>query len=163
MAITLATGTAQALAMPTHTPLAPNVGSFSYSKDDPGESILTNIATALDQPNTIRYSVSSVADVFKNAPIAPLGDQRRDGSSLLVQLQEAWKVYDGADTSVQPYYLPVSAHFVLKIPTDALITGAVVQDLLLRLLGACGRAAAMDLDDSINPLLHGITNLGLSS
>lgn len=163
MAITLATGTAQALATPTHQPLAPNVGSFKYSKDDPGESILMNVAGALDQPNSIRYGVTRIADVFKGSPAAPVAGQRVDGNSFLVQLAETWKVYDGADTSVQPYYLPVSAHMVLKLPVDALVTGALVETLLLRLLGAIQRNATDDLDVALTPLLHGITNLGLSA
>lgn len=162
MAITLATGTAQALATPTHQPLAPDAGAFAYSKDDPGESVLMNIEAALDQPNSIRYAVSKVADVFKGTPATPNQGQRVDGNSHLVQLNEVWKAYDDADTSVVAEYLPVSAHLVLKLPTHALITGALVETLLLRLLGAVQRNATDDLDVALAPLLHGITNLGLS-
>lgn len=163
MAITLATGTAQALATPTHTPLAPDVGDFAYSKDDPGESILTNVAAPLDQPNSIRYAVTRVADMFKGTPVTAQAGQRTDGNSYLIQLNEVWKEYDSADSSVVPYYHPISAHIVLKLPTNALVTGAVVETLLLRLLGAIQRNATDDLDVALEPLLHGITNLGLSA
>lgn len=159
MAITLATGTGQALSVPTLTPKAPSLATYAYSKDVPGEAIYTNVVGALDQPNSLRHGVTSVADVFRNTPVTANADQRRDGLSLLTQVNEVWKVYDNADNSVLPYYLPVSAHVVLKLPTDANITAAIVRDLMLRLIGSPCRNGTDAYDVAIGPWVHGITRL----
>lgn len=160
MAISLVTGSAQGLDLTaTQTLLIPNLDAFSYSKDDPGESVFTSVSAALDQPNAIRHAVSSVADVFKNTPVVPEVGQRVDGLSVLTQVTEVWKVYDATDASVKPYYLPVSAHFVLRFPNDALVVPQRIWDLTLRLLGATCRAAADDPVDQMSKLMHGITRL----
>lgn len=159
MAIVLATGTQQTVSATALNPLAPVVASYLAQKDDPGETIYSNIVTALDQPNKLRFSVSPVADVFKNAEATALAGQRVDGLNILCQVTEVWKVYDGADNSVIPYYLPVSAHQVLKIPIDANVTDAAVAALMARLTGATLHGTVLTLTGGIGPLMHGVTRL----
>lgn len=160
MAIAMATGTGQAIASTVDfVPTQPTLASYAYSKDEPGEAVYSNIAGALDQPNTIRYAVASIADVFKNSPVAPITDQPVDGLSILVQVNEVWKVADSANTSFVPYYLPVSAHMVLKVPTDEYVTAAAVVSLVARLAGAPMRAAGDNMSVALGQLLHGVTRL----
>jgi len=155
MALSLATGSAQSSNCSTQTPLYPATGSYAFAKDDPGEAIMSNTAGALDQPNTVRYAVSNVADVFKNASLSPSAGQRVDGLSILVQVNEVWKIDDAAD-SLAPIYFPASAHMVLKVPNDALVTSSVLSSLVLRLVGAPFRNGTDTLAVAYNPLLHSI-------
>lgn len=156
MALSLATGSAQGSNCATQTPLYPTTGSYAFAQDDPGEAIYANVAGALDQPNKILFKASAIPDMFKSVPLTPAVGQRVDGLSLLVQVQETWKIDDAAD-AVAPIYFPVSAHTVLRIPTDALVTPAVVASMLLRLWGAPFRNGTDTLATAITSLVHGIT------
>lgn len=160
MAIAMATGTGQAVAATVDwVPLQPTIVSYDYSKDEPGETIYTNIAGALDQPNTIRCAAAPIADIFRGAPVDPITDQTVDGLSILVQVNEAWKVNDSANTSFVPYYLPVSAHMVLKVPVNEYVTAAAVVGLITRLAGAPMRAAGDNMSVAISKLLRGVVRL----
>lgn len=159
MAITLDTGDSQANAAVAAAPLHLDADAFKLLKDDPGECQLANVAGTLDQPNTIRYSVQPIADIFNAAPIDPDADQRRDGHSYLIQVNETWKKYDAADTSVTPVYFPASAHMVLKLPVDALVTADVAKLLVRRLLGALTMSATDSIEDGLGPLLVGVTHV----
>lgn len=155
MALSLVTGSAQTANCATTVPLYPATVSFAFAKDDPGEAVYQNVDAALDQPNSIRYAVTTVSNLFKGTPLTPTSGQRVDGLSMLVQVMETWKIDDAAD-ALAPYYFPVSAHMVLKVPNDALVTSAVVGPLVRRLLGAVYRNGTDSIDAAINPLLHGI-------
>jgi len=159
MAITLVTGTGQALAIPTQVGVAPSLATFAYSKDEPGESIYTNTLAALDQPNQLRFAASAVADAFKNTGVTPGSRQRKDGMSYLWQVQEVWKVSDPADAAFEPIYLPVSAHVVLKWPLDSYVNANGLRNLVLRLLGAPCRNGTDAYDVALAPVLHGITRI----
>lgn len=137
----------------------PGPSDIVLSKDDPGETIFARIGQGLDQPMTSRVSYQSVADVFKGSPLQAASGQRVDGCSILFQLNEAWKVYDSGDASVEPYYIPASAHIVMKIPTDALVTPAVVKAFIGRLVASIARDSADDFEDAIEPILYGSTHL----
>lgn len=156
MALSLATGSAQGSNCATQTPLYPTTGSYLVSKDEPGETIYTNVVGAIDQVNSIRIAANTVANVFKGVPLEPAAGQRTDGLSALVQVRETWKIDDAADT-LAPLYFPASAHMVLTVPTDALVTPAVLSSLILRLFGAPFRNGTDSLATAITSLLHGIT------
>jgi hypothetical protein len=157
MSLSLTIGTGQTSESTLdRTPAYPAVGDWIHSKDDPGESILVYAAGDLTQPNSIRHAVSSVADVFKGTGVAPIAGQRTEGLSILTQVIETWKV---SGDGITPYYLPVSAHYVLKIPVDGLVTGTVAAALLDRLIGASARSGADAVDVGLSQLLHGVTHL----
>lgn len=156
MAITVETGTGQTSSGTALTPLAPAPGGYGFTVDDPGQSVAKNVINALDQPNTLRVSVSNVADVFKGSDAAAVAGQRTDGLSALVQITETWKVTDTVTGAV--YYLPISAHFVLKVPIDANITGAALEALVARLVGAVDRGT-VTMDDVLDQIIHGVTHL----
>lgn len=156
MALALSTGTAQTSAGASLTPLYRPAASYVCSRDVPGEALFVNSAGALDQPNTVRFAVQTISDLFKGSDLTPSEYQTRSGLSMLAQVAEVWKVDDAADALASLYY-PASAHIVVKVPNDALVTSTVVADLVRRLLGA----VLLDNDDTLaqgwNNLLHSIT------
>lgn len=162
MAVSLTTGTAQTDNGAAPVPLYLDVPSDDYieKSDRPGETIYTNANALLDQPNTVRFSVADVANVFtgndqissQNAGGVPTG-----GLSILYQVNECWKFDDAAD-EVAPLYYPASVHTVVRVPKHALVTSAVASSLVLRGLGAILR----DADDTpaigLARLLQGVTS-----
>lgn len=156
MALSLVTGTLQTNSGATTTPKGPAASSYAFAKDDPGEAILRCIAGNLDQPSTIRYGWTKVNDVFRNAAIDADPEQRRDGFQTLMQVNEVWKVYDSGDSSVTPYYLPVSGHLVLKLPVDALVDMSAVVAFATRVIGSCHRGTTQSWSDALTPLVNGV-------
>lgn len=156
MALSLSTGSAQTSVGATLTPLYRPAASYVCSRDVPGESIFANSAAALDQPNTVRFAVNTVADMFKGSDLNVVENQVKSGLSMLAQVTEVWKVDDAADALASLYY-PASAHMVIRVPNDALVTSTVVADFVRRLLGT----VLLDSDDTLaqgwNNLLHQIT------
>jgi len=157
MSTSLATGTGQTLSVTTLTPVAPAVGLWTPQVLEAGNTVIKNTNGALDQPNTIRYSISPVADMFKNADCRAMPDQRTDGINLLVQVNEVWKVTESL--TGEYYYLPVSAHCVLKLPADVAVTATQVAALATRLAGATYRGASEAATVGWGVLLHGVTRL----
>jgi hypothetical protein len=56
------------------------------------------------------------------------------GFSVVVQLTNVGRVTESLDGSV--YDIPFSTHLVIKAPNDALVTKAVIEDQLQRMLSA---------------------------
>lgn len=159
MALTLSNGSGQQTQVTSsNPPLMPTVGNYAETLDSPGEAIFRFVTGALDQPNTIRFGYQVIPDIFRNSPIEPAVDQRRDGLSLLLQVNEVWKVDDAAD-SVAALYLPASCHTVVKLPIDALITSVTVSAFMRRCLGAAFTVEDDVLADAIAPLMAGVTSL----
>lgn len=157
MSVSLATGTMQnAQTAASRTIMTPAVAEAAYSIDDPGNAVIVNVAGALDQPNSIRYSVSPVADVFKQSPVNPGVGQNPAGVNILIQVNEVWKV---TDTDLGERLLPVSGHIVLKLPTDAQVTASAVGSLIDRVVGAVARDVDGTLETGLDFLLHGVTRI----
>lgn len=159
MAVALTTGTGQATNVPTQTPVMPDDGDYRLKTNGPNESLYVNTAGTLDQPNAVRHSVQEVADVFKSSGVKPDSGQGTEGLSLLTQVTETWKVADAADATVDPYYLPASAHLVVKVPKDVMVTPTIVAGLILRLFGALWADSTDTLSEAVEPVLHGVTAL----
>lgn len=157
MAIALVTGSGQTIdhvGSPV-TPLTSDAG-YVLSTDTPGMSILKNTAAPLDQPNTIKYSVTSVSDMFKNTDLTAIeGQQGVQGINYLVQVLESWAMRDGIADPVA--LLPVSAHVVLKLPLHSAVTAVAVHGLIQRLLGAIVGQGGANLADGLAPTIAGIT------
>jgi len=100
-----------------------------------GETKIVNITSANDRPESIRIAYSEVKDIYVNSGIdsgyyAP----SKKGFSLVTQITEVARVTESADGSV--YDLPLTAHLVIKAPNDALITAAVIETMLKRLMSS---------------------------
>lgn len=154
MALALTTGSFQTVSGPTRVPLTPAAASIGYSVDEPGKVVLTNVSASLLQPNSIRMEVTDVANIFTRSQATPLPGQRVDGVSILVEVNEVWCVADAGNTAVAPYYMPVKAHMVLRLPNDALVDSDAVASLVQRLEGAFQRSAAQTLAEGVNNPMH---------
>ena len=156
MSISVLTGSSQTTAGSAVTPLAPAAGSYGVAIDDPGQTVLVAVDGDLDTPNRIRYAVTNVADVFKGSDASPKSGQRVDGLSVLCQVTETWKVTESETGS--SYYLPMSAHLVIKLPIDANISSTDLAGLVARLVGTLDRGEK-GIADNIASLTRGVTHL----
>lgn len=161
MAITVSQGTNVTASTVALAQAFPTIGSYAYSQDVPGQSIFTNIANAVDQPNFIRTSVTEVADVFKKSSAVPVPGQSTAGVSVLNQLIETWKVADDGGGTFPPkaWYLPVNAYMVISMPIDVNITDAMMTALVARLAGASCRTAADTVGAQIRKIQRGLSRL----
>lgn len=110
----------------------PNFGAdFRVVSDEPNEVIITNMNAPVAYPEKFRTAVTDIADIYRNSGITNTQySVNRRGKNILVQLTETWTVTDTADTTYS-VALPVSCHFVIKVPEDP----AVTADDVLTLIG----------------------------
>lgn len=107
---------------------------FRVLVDDPDEAKVTNITSPLDAPEKFRFAHNDVVDVYKNTGIDPtMYYQSRRGTQILCQLTDVYKVTDDADAAYLAM-LPVEAHLVLRLPNNELITAAVANQVIGRML-----------------------------
>lgn len=157
MAITSATGVNYTNLTVSLAASFPTAASVAYSQDEPGQSILTNVTSAIDQPSSIRTSVQAVADVFKKANCNPVPGQILGGVDILTQLVEVWKMTDNVlGTS---WYLPVSARAVYTLPTDPNISALDLTTLVARLAGCSCRAVGDTIGAQLQRIQRGVTRL----
>lgn len=153
MALALTTGTFQTVSGVTRVPLTPAAASIGYSVDEPGKVRLTNVGASLLQPNSIRIEVADVSNIFSKTSVTPTVGQRVDGVSILVEVNEVWCVADAGNTATTPYYMPIKAHMVLRLPNDSFCDASAVAALIQRLVGALQRSSTQTLEEAvINPL-----------
>lgn len=104
---------------------------YAKTKDVAGEAIITNLTSPTDCPETLRFSTSAIADIYKNSGITPeFRSPSKRGFTLLCQNRAVYTVTDTLDPSYR-VDLPIEAHIVIKAPSDANITS----DMLVYLLG----------------------------
>jgi len=100
-----------------------------------GESKIVNTNSSNDRPEQIRIAYSSVNDVYKNSGIDPAHyAPSKKGFSLVSQITEVGRVTES--TTGESYDIPFSAHLVIKAANDELVTAAVIETLLKRLLSS---------------------------
>lgn len=106
---------------------------YRVKSQDAKSLILTNLTSPLDKPETFRVAVSDVTDIYKGAGIDPAqyGPSRK-GKSLLCGLNSVYSVTDSVTGVV--YDLPIKCHVVLTTPNDAVITPAMIEAFLGRML-----------------------------
>lgn len=109
---------------------------FARKEVSADEAVITNLTCPVDCPEKFRIAFSPVADVYKGTGIDPsLYTPTRRGISLLSQVTEVWTLYDDAISTFNAS-LPVSAHLVLKLPSNEKITVGMVQTLIGRLVSS---------------------------
>lgn len=105
---------------------------WKVKHDEPNQLIVTNLTSPISFPETFRFGCQEVADVYKGSKVdATLYGPSKRGVSILAQLNEVWTVNDSTDATYQ-VALPVSAHIVIKVPSNENITPAMIQTLLGR-------------------------------
>lgn len=128
---------------------------YTVTKNGTSEAVLSSITAPREATDTIRYATANVANVYSGAGVdASLYGPTRRGNSVLIQCNKFVKFTDSTDDA-KCFYLPVSAHLVLKVPRYEGITTAMVTDLLKSVVGACyDSSQATSPDARLNSLLR---------
>lgn len=106
---------------------------FRKKVDTSREVILINTTAPLDQPETIRFGFSEIADIYAKSGLNT--DQTpgtKKGVNVLAQINETLKVTDTTNAAFSQY-LPISAHLVIKVPQSGYITPDMIKTLINRL------------------------------
>lgn len=128
---------------------------FRVKKDEPSEAIITNLTSPINQPERLRIAHSDVADVYRNSGIDPtLYYPSKRGTQILVQLTDVFKVTDTEDASYEAH-LPISAHLVVKVPNNELITPDVVVAEIERLIAGLYETTGTTTESRIKSVLRG--------
>jgi len=112
-----------------------NFGSDFRIKSNTGsELVLVNLTSPVDRPEKFRFSFGEIANIYSGTEVDPsVYAPSKKGVSVLCQLTETISVTDAADPSYR-VDLPVSAHLVLKLPSNENLTSAMIQTLVARLV-----------------------------
>lgn len=120
---------------PTITIAAVNFGAdFRVEKESTKEATITNITSPIGLPEKFRYAVSTVPDIYAGTSVdraryAP----SKQGVSVLVQLTDTLSVVDSEDPTYS-VALPMSAHLVLKVPSNENISSEMIKSFIGRML-----------------------------
>lgn len=124
------------------------VPQLSYAKDysvrteRAEEVILTNTTSPLDQPETIRYAIQNVGNVYAGTPVAVESQSvTKRGVQLLIQLNDILRVTPDEESSsncccIAPYDLPISTHIVIRVPLNSNVTADTVLQVVKRNVAA---------------------------
>lgn len=107
---------------------------WRVKSDTSGEIVLTNLTSPIDRPEKIRVAYSEVSNIYNGTGIEPsLYSTTKRGVSIVVQVSEVASVTDNTDPDFR-YDLPISAHLVIKTAVDELITPAIINTIIGRVL-----------------------------
>jgi hypothetical protein len=110
---------------------------FRVKTNNPGkEVVLTNITSPVDRPENVRLAYQDIANIYSGTGIEPsVLSPSKKGVSILAQVTEVLSITDTTDASYR-VDKPASAHLVLKLAQDEMITPTVVEKLIGRLLSS---------------------------
>lgn len=119
----------------TKTLTRPNlnyVANFAISDNSQNKAVVTNLTTPVDQPETIRWQSSNIANIYDGTTIDPsVYATSKQGISIVAQDNSILRVTDSVDPTFQ-VDLPFSVHMVVKIPKSQYITAANVEAAIAR-------------------------------
>lgn len=126
---------------------------FSPRKVEATEVELTNMTSPVDQPETLRFAITPINNVYQNTGVDPAyyGASRK-GFSVLVQLNDILRVTD----SVKPEFVqdfPVSAHIVIRGASSQYVSSDNVYSVVKRLVAAL--TPGTDTSARLNELIRG--------
>lgn len=128
---------------------------YRVKLDEPNEAIITNMTSPIDRPETFRYGLSTVADVYKGTGIdVAYRSPSSKGLSLVCQLADIYDLYDETVDDPKEQYLPIQGHIVLKVPCNDAITASVIKGFLSRLIAGLFSTGAID-DKRLAALFRG--------
>lgn len=122
------------------TKLSLSVPTLSYSTDfavkseTANEVILTNTTSPIDQPETVRFGIQNISNVYSGTPIA-LESQSvtKRGIQVLVQLNDIMRVTPSeSECQCLPFDLPISSHHVIRVALNPNVTPDLIQTVILR-------------------------------
>lgn len=119
----------------TKTLTRPNLNygaDFAKTEDSENKCIITNLTSPYDQPESIRFEVADVKNIYNGTNIDPsVYATSKAGISLVCQVNDILRVTDSADSTYQ-VDLPISAHFVIKMPKSQYITAGDIEKVVAR-------------------------------
>lgn len=128
---------------------------FRVKEDEPNEAIITNMTSPIDRPETLRYALSTVADVYKGTGIdVAYRSPSSKGLSLVCQLADIYSLYDETVDDPKEQYLPIQGHIVLKMPCNDAIDAAAIKSFLGRLVAGLFSTGVVD-DTRLAALFRG--------
>lgn len=121
---------------PSITMAAKNYGAdFAVKGNITDQVDVTNLTSPTDAPNTERYSLNPIKDIYKGTSVTEMyKSPNKGGFSLLSQCNIIATITDSEDSTYR-VDLPISAHVVLKAPYDANITTTHLTTAIVRALG----------------------------
>jgi hypothetical protein len=127
---------------------------FAKKETSDGSAVVTNLTSPTDRPETLKWASSRVANVYTGTGIEPsLRSQNKSGVSVVAQLRTVVTATESSTSERIDY--PLSAHLVVKVPNADVITGDVVNTLLLRLLGMLYEESGASPTTRLNALIRG--------
>lgn len=105
---------------------------FVVKRDDPGECILTNTDSPIDQPETIRFAAQELSNVYAGTSIEPTNYYAvKKGSSIVMQVKDIIRVTDSSDPTFR-VDVPIEAHIVVRVPKTPYVSVNDVRDIINR-------------------------------
>lgn len=135
--------------------------SSDNRKQKSGELILQNTTSPLDQPETIRWAIENIGNVYNGTDIPTTNRSiTTRGVSLVIQVNDILRVSDESDPECccgnGAFDLPISTHIVVRVPLNQYVTAEKAMEVLKRDLAAVYNGA--DSPDFLNQLLRGSLN-----
>lgn len=119
----------------TKTLTRPNLNyaaDFAKKEDSEKRCVITNLTAPYDQPETIRFEIADIKNIYNGTMIDPsVYATSKAGISLVCQVNDILRVTDSADSTYQ-VDLPISAHFVIKMPKSQYITASDIEKVVAR-------------------------------
>lgn len=105
---------------------------FAKTEDSENKCILTNLTSPYDQPESMRFELADIKNIYNGTSIDPsVYAPSRAGISLLCQVNDILRVTDSEDSTYQ-VDLPISVHFVVKMPKSQYITAHDIESVVAR-------------------------------
>lgn len=102
------------------------------------ETVVTNITSPTDRPETYRFAFQDIKDIYRNAGVsAGFVGPVRSGRSIVVQHNATYAAQEtdsATNVTEDHFHLPVGMHLVMRVPNSELITPELVIAQLERLL-----------------------------
>lgn len=129
---------------------------YAVKEEVANATTLINTTTPVDQPETLRYAISDIANVYNNTGIDPAyWSQNKRGVALTFGLHNIYRVSGFPNN--ESIDLPVQIHTVIRVPqSQYLPTEAIFSDWLRQVSMALETNGT---DESmLNSLLRGALN-----
>lgn len=105
---------------------------FAKMEDSENKCIITNLTSPYDQPESMRFELSDIKNIYNGTSIDPSAyAASRAGISLVCQVNDVLRVTDSEDSTYQ-VDLPISVHFVIKMPKSQYITASDIEKVVAR-------------------------------
>lgn len=127
---------------------------FLVTSNVPGEVILTNRTSPLNQLETIRISQKGIKDIYSGSDIDPSARvSTKSGIGTLIELRGTFKETDSVDATYE-VLLPYKVGLQFNWPTYSSCTADMALTEILRALGAVFETGTVT-SAGVNNILHG--------